>query len=129
MGLVSGYLQRDSEILSDLCFILAPTRYGPRKNGRDALGDDIPPDEINIIRSGQNYGWPYCYGKNVSDPEFNDSSRCTATQESEHDLQAHSAPLGLRFVSSAQFPEEWQGDLLVAYHGSWNRRSPLGTKW
>ena len=98
------------------------------ENGRDNLGNDIPPDEINILRRGQNYGWPYCYGKNIPDPAFNDSSRCTATQETVHDLQAHSAPLGLRFVDSAQFPEEWQGDLLVAYHGSWNRSVPTGYK-
>ena len=98
------------------------------ENGRDNLGDDLPPDEINILRSGQNYGWPYCYGKNIPDPEINDASKCTDSQESVHDLQAHSAPLGLRFVDSAQFPEEWQGDLLVAYHGSWNRAEPTGYK-
>ena len=98
------------------------------ENGRDNLGNDLPPDEINILRSGQDYGWPYCYGKNIPDPAFDDSGRCTATEETVHDLQAHSAPLGLRFVSSAQFPEEWQGDLLVAYHGSWNRRPPTGYK-
>ena len=98
------------------------------ENGRDNLGDDLPPDEINILRNGQNYGWPYCYGKNIPDPAFNDSSRCQATQDSVHDMQAHSAPLGLRFAESAQFPEEWQGDLLVAYHGSWNRSVPTGYK-
>ena len=98
------------------------------ENGRDNLGNDLPPDEINILRSGQDYGWPYCYGKNIPDPAFDDSDRCTATEETVHDLQAHSAPLGLRFVSSAQFPAEWQGDLLVAYHGSWNRSPPTGYK-
>ena len=98
------------------------------ENGRDNLGDDLPPDEVNIVRSGLNYGWPYCYGKKVPDLEFEDSDRCAATQESVHDLQAHSAPLGLRFIESAQFPEEWQGDLLVAYHGSWNRSIPTGYK-
>ena len=98
------------------------------ENGRDNLGDDLPPDEINILRSGQNYGWPYCYGKNIPDPAFDDPARCSTAQESLHDLQAHSAPLGLRFVESSQFPDEWQGDLLVAYHGSWNRREPTGYK-
>ena len=98
------------------------------ENGRDALGDDLPPDEVNIIREGQNYGWPFCYGKRIPDPEFNEPSRCASTEESLHDLQAHSAPLGLRFIDSPEFPEEWQGDLLVAYHGSWNRREPTGYK-
>jgi glucose/arabinose dehydrogenase len=98
------------------------------ENGRDRLGDDIPPDEINIVREGQHYGWPFCFGKMVPDPTFNDSPRCSATVESLHDLQAHSAPLGLRFIDSPLFPEEWQGDLLVAYHGSWNRSEPTGYK-
>ena len=98
------------------------------ENGRDALGDDLPPDEINILREGQHYGWPYCYGRRIPDPAFNDPSRCTTTEESLHDIQAHSAPLGLRFIDSPEFPEEWQGDLLVAYHGSSNRREPTGYK-
>ena len=98
------------------------------ENGRDALSDDLPPDEINVIRAGRHYGWPYCYGKQVPDPEFNDPARCRTTEESHYDLQAHSAPLGLRFIDSPQFPSAWQGDLLVAYHGSWNRREPTGYK-
>ena len=98
------------------------------ENGRDSLGDDVPPDEINIIREGQDYGWPFCFGKRVPDPAFNDSARCATTAESLHDMQAHSAPLGLRFIDSPLFPEEWQGDLLVAYHGSWNRSESTGYK-
>ena len=98
------------------------------ENGRDALGDDIPPDELNIIREGQHHGWPFCYGKRVPDPSFDDTSRCATTEGSTHDIQAHSAPLGLRFIDSPEFPQGWQGDLLVAYHGSWNRREPTGYK-
>ena len=98
------------------------------ENGRDHLGEDLPPDEINIVRSGQDYGWPHCYGDRVPDPFRDDSGRCEATAGSVHDIQAHSAPLGLRFVDSPQLPPEWQGDLLVAYHGSWNRREPTGYK-
>ena len=41
------------------------------ENGRDYLGDDLPPDEINIVRAGRNYGWPYCYGNRVPDPQYN----------------------------------------------------------
>ena len=98
------------------------------ENGRDYLGDDLPPDEINIVRAGRDYGWPYCYGKRVPDPQYNNTGRCSATEESLHDMQAHSAPLGLRFIDSPQFPAEWQGDLLVAFHGSWNRSVPTGYK-
>ena len=98
------------------------------ENGRDHLGEDLPPDEINIVRSGQDYGWPSCYGDRVPDPFRDDADGCQVTVGSVHDIQAHSAPLGLRFVDSAQLPPEWQGDLLVAYHGSWNRREPTGYK-
>lgn len=97
-------------------------------NGRDNLGDDLPPDEINIIQDGKHYGWPYCYGKKVVDPEFGNNTFCPNTESSTYDMLAHSASLGLRFIQSPQFPKEWQGDLLVAYHGSWNRSKPTGYK-
>lgn len=94
-------------------------------NGRDFLGDDLPPDEINIVRDGKNYGWPYCYGKKIVDPEHNNTTFCPNTATSTHNLQAHSAPLGLRFITGSQF-SVWSGDLLVARHGSWNRSTPVG---
>ncbi len=96
--------------------------------GRDYLGDDLPPDEINIIRPGQDYGWPYCYGERVHDDVFDPQSThsCQATQIPVDLIPAHSAPLGLVFIQSSQFPSAWQGDLLVAYHGSWNRSVPVG---
>ena len=114
--------------------------------GRDLLGDDIPPDEINIVEEGKNYGWPICYGKNVHDTAFDKNtyvrSPCTEPFElpSHIDLPAHSAPLGLAFVpsagwpassaerSSADWPAEYRGNLLVAFHGSWNRSEPTGYK-
>lgn len=97
-------------------------------NGRDHLGDDLPPDEINIIQAGKHYGWPYCFGKKVVDPEFGNNTFCPNTEPSTYDMPAHSAALGLRFIQSPKFPKEWQGDLLVAYHGSWNRNQPTGYK-
>lgn len=97
------------------------------ENGRDNLGDDIPPDEINIIKKGSHYGWPFCYGKNYVDPEYNNSSFCALAKPSTWNIQAHSAPLGLRFIESAQF-SQWKDDLLVAFHGSWNRNVPTGYK-
>ena len=98
------------------------------ENGRDYLGDNLPPDEINIVRDGGHYGWPYCYGNNVTDPNFNRSSFCATASGSTFNVQAHSAILGLRFIEGAQFPRDWQGDLLVAYHGSWNRTEYTGYK-
>jgi len=101
--------------------------------GRDNLGDDLPPDEINIVLEGRDYGWPYCYGQNVQDTDFDSSeeasSICSDAEPSYIDLQAHSAPLGLDFIPPGPgWPDEYAFDLLVAYHGSWNRSIPTGYK-
>lgn len=99
--------------------------------GRDLIGDDIPPDEINIITDDANYGWPYCYGDNVHDTTFDNAPKakehCATSIPSHIDLQAHSAPLGLAFIPES-WPTEYRGDLLVSYHGSWNRTEPTGYK-
>lgn len=101
------------------------------ENGRDWLGDDLPPDEINLIEEGKDYGWPTCYGKNIHDTDFDPEGSVNACENktpSLIDLQAHSAPLGLTFYNGSTFPEEYQGDLFVCYHGSWNREEPTGYK-
>ncbi len=97
-------------------------------NGRDWLGDDLPPDEINVVEEDEHYGWPYCYGQRIPDPKFDDPAFCTTTEPPAVELQAHSAPLGLRFYEGDIFPEEYRGNLFVAYHGSWNREVPTGYK-
>ncbi len=102
--------------------------------GRDSLGDDIPPDEVNIVEEGKNYGWPICYGKNVHDDQFDKNTYarnpCMEPFEmrSHVDIPAHSAPLGLAFVPATGWPAEYADDLIVAYHGSWNRTVPTGYK-
>ncbi|MBI2659277.1 PQQ-dependent sugar dehydrogenase [Candidatus Woesearchaeota archaeon] len=104
------------------------------ENSRDMLGEDLPPDEINIVKEGKNYGWPICYGKNIHDDDFDKNTYirnpCMEPFEEPSfiDLQAHSAPLGLAFNFGNNFPEEYKGDLFVAYHGSWNRKVPTGYK-
>lgn len=102
--------------------------------GRDMLGDDLPPDEINIIEEGKNYGWPICYGKNIHDTAFDKNTYVrnpcmTPFETGSHiDIPAHSAPLGLSFFPEEGWPEEYWYNLLVAYHGSWNRSEPTGYK-
>jgi glucose/arabinose dehydrogenase len=102
------------------------------ENGRDLLGDDIPPDEINIIEDGNNYGWPNFYGKNVHDTTFDKKTYsgdpAAGMTPSYIDIQAHSAPLGLSFFPLQGWPDAYAHDLLVCYHGSWNRTVPTGYK-
>lgn len=100
------------------------------ENSRDRLGDDLPPDELNILQANANYGWPYCYGLKVRDNTFGSQppAYCDQTLAPVVEIPAHSAALGLTFIDSPQFPTDWQGDVLVAYHGSWNRSVPTGYK-
>lgn len=102
--------------------------------GRDLLGDSIPPDEINIVEQRKNYGWPICYGKNIHDTQFDKNTYirnpCMDPFETPSyiDIPAHSAPLGLAFFPEEGWPKEYWHNLLVAYHGSWNRTVPTGYK-
>jgi glucose/arabinose dehydrogenase len=104
------------------------------ENSRDMLGDDIPPDEVNIIKKWNNYGWPICYGKNIHDTDFDKKTYirnpCMEPFETPSyiDVQAHSAPLGLAFFGEETWPEQYWYNMLVAYHGSWNRTEPTGYK-
>lgn len=93
------------------------------ENGRDWLGDDVPPDEINDLgANGGNFGWPNCYSHLPTD------ALCRGTVPPRVKLQAHSAPLGSAFYTGSMFPPEYRGDLFVALHGSWNRSIPTGYK-
>ena len=90
---------------------------------------DLPPEEINILRDGGDYGWPYCHSDRIPNPEFNDAQRCANTIPPALTMQAHSGPLGLTFLDKASnFPEEYRDDALLALHGSWNRDEPTGAK-
>ena len=100
------------------------------ENGRDYLGDNVPPDEVNVIVDGGFYGWPYAYGNRVPDPEFGSKApaKVRSTIPPKIAIQAHSAPLGLAFYTGNMFPQEYRGNLFIAYHGSWNRTVPTGYK-
>jgi glucose/arabinose dehydrogenase len=102
------------------------------QNERDDLEPDhqnLPPEEINILKDGANYGWPYCYGERIPNPEFRNAGKCENTVPPALMMQAHSAPLGISFLDKAtMLPAEFRGDALVAFHGSWDRDVPTGAK-
>jgi glucose/arabinose dehydrogenase len=97
-------------------------------NGRDWLGDDLPPETIYLVEEGDDAGWPHCHSGRIVDPDFGAPGDCEGVASPMVEMQAHSAPLGLEFYTGEQFPEEYQGDLFVAFHGSWNRTVPTGYK-
>jgi len=90
-------------------------------NGRDFLGNELPPEEVNIIKEGRHYGWPYCYGQNIPDPNLGSEELCEDKEPPVVEMQAHSAPLGMGFTEDGRY-------LFVAFHGSWNRTIPTGYK-
>jgi len=100
------------------------------ENSRDNIGDNMPPEEINIIKDGGNYGWPYCISNGVYDSDFGqkDQAFCDVTIKPALPMQAHSAPLGISFYTGKQFPAGFQNDAFVGFHGSWNRTDKTGYK-
>ena len=96
-------------------------------NGRDWLGDDAPPDELNrVSRPGQHFGYPYCHGGTIADPEFGQKRRCAEFVPPVQNLGAHVAGLGMRFYTGKQFPERYRNAIFIAEHGSWNRSRKNG---
>lgn len=96
-------------------------------NGRDWLGENRPPDELNRAPGpGLHFGFPYCHGRSLPDPEFGRGVRCASYVAPVQELGAHVASLGMRFYRGTQFPAEYRGQVLIAEHGSWNRREPAG---
>lgn len=96
-------------------------------NGRDMLGNDIPPCELNrVAEAGQHFGYPYCHGGDIKDPEFGDKYPCSDFVKPAQNLGPHVAPLGLKFCSSNTFPSSYKNKIFIAEHGSWNRDQDVG---
>ncbi|HEY5897055.1 MAG TPA: PQQ-dependent sugar dehydrogenase [Burkholderiales bacterium] len=96
-------------------------------NGRDLMGNDVPPDELNHApRSGMNFGFPYCHGGDVPDPEHGRGKSCNDFTPPAQKLGAHVASLGMRFYTGSKFPEAYRGAIFIAEHGSWNREPKSG---
>lgn len=96
-------------------------------NGRDMLGDDLPAGELNRLASdGQHFGFPFCHGGDVRDPEFGGQRDCDEFIPPVQKLGPHVAPLGVVFYDGNMFPESYRGQVLIAEHGSWNRSQKIG---
>jgi glucose/arabinose dehydrogenase len=97
------------------------------EHGRDWLGDDSPSDELNVVKTkGQHFGYPYCHQGDTLDPEFGKHRSCSEFTPPALKLGAHVAPLGIRFYTGKMFPAEYQGNIFMARHGSWNRSTKQG---
>lgn len=97
------------------------------ENGRDMLGDDMPPDELNrVSKEGQHFGYPYCHAGDISDPQFGQNKKCSDYVAPVQKLAPHTAALGMRFYTGKQFPAEYQNQIFIAEHGSWNRSQKIG---
>lgn len=94
-----------------------------------APSDELPPEHLNLIEGGKHYGWPYCWGNQVPDPNFpGPEGFCATTQSPAITFKAHSNPIGITFLDKAKVPDEYKKDAIVALHGSWNRNVPSGYK-
>jgi glucose/arabinose dehydrogenase len=96
-------------------------------NGRDWMGDDTPPCELNHApEKGLHFGYPYCHGSDVIDPDFGKGKNCNDYKKPVQDLGPHVAPLGMKFYTGKSFPKEYHNQVFIAEHGSWNRTKPIG---
>jgi glucose/arabinose dehydrogenase len=97
------------------------------ENGRDELGDDIPPDELDRApKAGLDFGFPACHAGVVVDPEYAKGHECTEYEPPVQQLGPHVAALGMRFYTGKMFPPAYRGAAIIAEHGSWNRANKLG---
>jgi glucose/arabinose dehydrogenase len=96
-------------------------------NGRDFMGENLPPDELNHAPvGGMHFGFPFCHGPGIPDPGLNPGGDCAGYTEPAQNLPAHVASLGMRFYTGTMFPEEYRNQIFIAEHGSWNRIVPIG---
>lgn len=99
------------------------------ENGRDWFGDDKPSDKLNhVSRRGQHFGYPYCHQGDMPDPKYNAGQKCSQFTKPVVKLGAHVAPLGMKFYTGSQFPAEYQNNIFIAEHGSWNRHKYQGAR-
>ena len=96
------------------------------ENGRDELGNDLPPDELDRApHAGMHFGYPHCHAGVIRDPEFGDRP-CMEFEPPVQLLAPHVAALGMRFYTGSMFPPQYKNAIIIAEHGSWNRERKLG---
>ena len=96
-------------------------------NGRDMMGDDLPPDELNRAdRQGLHFGYPYCHGGDILDPKYGKGRDCGDFTPPVQRLGPHVAGLGMTFYTGDMFPDEYRNQVFIAEHGSWNRSKKIG---
>jgi glucose/arabinose dehydrogenase len=96
-------------------------------NGRDLMGDDTPPDELDRApKGGLNFGYPYCHAGDIPDPQYGKKRPCSEFVPPIQKLGPHVAALGMRFYTGLMFPAEYRRRIFIAEHGSWNRSVPIG---
>lgn len=96
-------------------------------NGRDMMGDDLPPDELNHApEKGMHFGFPYCHGGDIADPQFGHKFPCKNFTPPAQKLGPHVASLGMRFYTGTMFPKKYRNHIFIAEHGSWNRSTKIG---
>ncbi|MBY0547158.1 MAG: PQQ-dependent sugar dehydrogenase [Candidatus Obscuribacterales bacterium] len=97
------------------------------ENGRDWLGDNSPPEEFNCApKKGMHFGYPYCHGGDLPDPEFGKKRKCSEFTPPAMKLPAHHAPLGMKFCTSKMFPADFKNCAFICEHGSWNSSKRVG---
>ncbi len=103
-------------------------------HGSDNRGNDLPPEELNRLEEGKDYGWPYAFGKRVIDPLMDPPPGMTKAEYARRSMpsvleyQAHSSPIGMTFYSGQMFPERYRNGAFVCFRGSWNRDPATGYK-
>lgn len=96
-------------------------------NGRDMMGDDIPPCELNSAAvAGMHFGFPYCHGGYIADPKYGKDDECAQFSDPMRKLGPHVAPLGMKFYTGDMFPSKHKNQIFIAEHGSWNRSTKIG---
>jgi glucose/arabinose dehydrogenase len=103
--------------------------YWFSENARDWLGDDVPSDKLNhVTRLAEHFGYPYCHEGDIPDPQFALGHKCSEFAPPALKLGAHVAPLGMKFYTGNEFPADYQNNIFLAEHGSWNRHKRQGAR-